>query len=171
MNNLINDIRDTAAALQEALSAFDPESFNVVPYAGSWTAGQVTDHLVKAGGVTRILHGRTVPTQRRPDEKVEMLRHIFLDFNAKMKAPDFIVPGDGPFVFSEQIATLTDIWGGIAESSRTLDPTLTCADMELPVFGLLTRLEWISFYMVHTQRHIHQLHRIQTALRRRAVHS
>jgi hypothetical protein len=171
MNNLINDIRWTAASLQDALAAFDPDGFNEVPYEGSWTAGQVADHLVKAGGIAQVLYGRTRPTERRPDEKVEMLRHIFLDVNAKLKAPDFILPGGGPFVRAELFATLTDIWTGIETAAETLDPTVTCIDMELPVFGLLTRVEWISFYMVHTQRHLRQFHRIHAALCRRAAHA
>lgn len=169
MNSLTTEMRNTAATLLEALRAFDYDEFNEVPFEGSWTAGQVADHLLKAADVTQVLHGRTAPTWRNPGEKVEMLRHVFLDFKTKFKTPDFIVPSDGPHSQAEMDTALTEVWAGLDAATRKLDLTQTCLDFELPVFGLLTRTEWICFYMVHTQRHIHQLIRMQEAMSKRPI--
>ena len=169
MNNLSAEMRQTHEALQEALMAFDADTFNEVPHSGGWTAGQVSDHLLKSAGVTQVVHGRTSPTRRKPDEKVEMLRHVFLDMTTKLQSPDFILPGEGPFAQTEMRTDLHDVWTGLIVAAGDLDLPALCLDVELPVFGLLTRLEWISFYMVHTQRHVQQLHRINSALRKHAV--
>ncbi len=37
---------------------------------------------------------------------------------------------------------------------------MICLDNELPTFGTLTIYEWISFALVHTQRHTQQLKKI-----------
>lgn len=169
MDNIRLQITDTRSALAEALDAFDAEGFNEVPFAGSWTAGQVADHLLKAGGVTQVLYGRTAPAGRDPEQKMEMLRHVFLDFNTKMKSPDFIQPSDGPHDLDGYRRSLAGIWQSLEASAVELDLSVHCLDMELPVFGLLTRLEWIGFYAVHTQRHVHQLHGIYSALSKRPI--
>lgn len=165
----MENITETRTALEEALDTFDAETFNEVPFAGSWTAGQVADHLLKAGGVTQVLYGRTAPAGRDPEQKMEMLRHVFLDFNTKMTSPDFIQPSDGPHDLLEYRTSLAAVWQGLSDSATDLDLSLTCLDLELPVFGLLTRMEWIGFYAVHTQRHTHQLHRIYSALSKRPI--
>lgn len=166
MENIQLQILDTRSALADALNAFDPESFNEVPFPGSWTAGQVADHLLKAGGVTRVLYGRTASTRRKPEQKMEMLRHVFEDYGVKLQSPDFILPSDGPHDLCRYRSELAATWQGLLVSAGELDLSLTCVDMELPVFGLLTRMEWIGFYAVHTQRHVRQLHRIYSALSR-----
>jgi hypothetical protein len=172
MKNVQTEMRQTAATLLEALDAFDAfdaDAFNEIPCEKSWTAGQVSEHLLKAAAATRVVHGKTAPTWRKPDEKVEMLRHVFLDMNTKFQSPDFIVPGNGPFVYAEMRSALQNVWVELIAEAGELDLSVTCTDLELPVFGLLTRLEWISFYMVHTQRHIQQLHRICSALSKRPI--
>jgi hypothetical protein len=77
-----------------------------------------------------------------------------------LKSPDFIIPSEGPHDQTLMMDALTEVWSGLLVSAKTLDLSETCLDMELPVFGLLTRVEWIDFYTVHTQRHIHQLRNI-----------
>jgi hypothetical protein len=165
MEALLTEMETTAGNLHKALGAFDPTTFNTVPFEGSWTAGQVAEHLLKSAGVTAVLHGHTAVTQRNPDEKVELLRHVFLDFDRKLNAPDFIIPSEGPHDQTQMTGALSEVWSSLLASAGTMDLTETCLDVELPVFGLLTRVEWIDFYVVHTQRHIYQLRNIAQSQR------
>jgi hypothetical protein len=56
------------------------------------------------------------------------------------------------------------VWTKLAEAVKLLDLSVICLDFELPGMGMLTRLEWIDFYVFHTRRHIVQLERIHDAI-------
>jgi hypothetical protein len=159
MENLKEEVRKTGAAIVESLNRFSEEDLNEVPYEGSWTAGQVGEHLVKSGGVADVVYGRVEPTLRASDEKLPVLR-MFLDFSIKMKSPDFIVPSEGYHDKTAIVEQLRRVWDRFGEAVETLDMNETCVDFEMPVVGKLTRLEWISFQVYHTKRHLWQLQKI-----------
>ena len=161
---LATQVEQTGAAIIDELNLFSEEQLNAVPFEGSWTGGQVGEHLLKSAGVVDAVFGRTAPTTSRPpDEKVPMLR-MFLDFSIKMKSPDFILPSDGFHARQPLIDQLQKDWDRLGEAVDTLDLSETCLDFEMPSVGHLTRLEWISFYVYHTKRHLHQLRNILASL-------
>jgi len=161
---LSKQVEETGAAVIDELNLFSEEQLNLVPFAGSWTGGQVGEHLLKSAGVVQVVFGRTAPTtDRAPDEKVPMLR-IFLDFSIKMKSPDFILPSEGFHARQPLIDGLQKDWQRLGEAVDTLDLSETCLDFEMPGVGQLTRLEWVSFYVYHSKRHLHQLRNILASL-------
>jgi hypothetical protein len=164
MENLKEEVRKTGAAIIERLNQFSEEKLNKVPYEGSWTAGQVGEHLVKSAGVADVVFGRVGMTSRPPDEKLPVLR-MFLDFSIRMSSPDFIVPSEGYHDKGKIVGQLEKVWGRFEEAVETLDMNETCLDFEMPVVGQLTRLEWISFQVYHTKRHLHQLGKIYDAVK------
>jgi hypothetical protein len=163
VNSLNTQVEQTGGAIVGELNLFSEQQLNTVPFEGSWTGGQVAEHLLMSGGVVEVVFGRTAPTERAPDEKVPMLR-IFLDFSIKMQTPDFIVPSDGFHAKQPLIDKLGENWARIREAVGSLDLTETCLDFEMPSVGHLTRLEWISFHVFHTKRHLHQLKNIHSHL-------
>ena len=52
----------------------------------------------------------------------------------------------------------------MGEGIRLLDLSATCLDFEMPGIGALTRLEWLWFYVWHTQRHLRQVKNIYAAI-------
>ncbi|MEO8405660.1 MAG: DinB family protein [Chitinophagaceae bacterium] len=159
---LLIEIEATAGELLQAINAFSHEEINMVPFEGSWTPGQVSEHLIKAAaGIARTVNGNTKPTERDPAQNVAGLRSAFLDFSKKMKSPDFILPGDAPQQKEKLLEGAADAMAKISTATDTLDLTETCIDFELPNSGQLTRLEWINFIICHTKRHIHQLKTIR----------
>ncbi len=150
---------DTAfTELITMLGSVDQDQFNTVPFEGSWTAAQLGEHILKSAIDTpKLLNGATIPTERAADERVAWIEEIFLNYNTKMQAPDFIVPEVREYDKSEMIATLGSIRTNIIESARTLDLSETCTAFELPNSGKFTRFEWIAFVAIHTTRHNHQL--------------
>ena len=162
-NDLLQQVDDTAATLLKTISTFNESQLNSIPYEGGWTAGQVADHLFKATQVS-MLYQNTALTNRPPGEKIEMIRAIFLDFTTKFISPDFILPSSDDQEKEEVLKHLRGAWINLHEAVQTLDLSNLCLEPELPVFGQLTRLEWIHFILAHTQRHIHQLNKIQQAL-------
>ena len=66
------DIVETFRKLNETLSKFSEDELNLVPHQGSWTAGQVTQHIILAcSGFPELFAGKTKLTTRKPDEKVK----------------------------------------------------------------------------------------------------
>lgn len=160
--NLLHELDKAARALLETIAEFSQEQFNKLPFAGSWTAGQVSDHLLQSiGGIPEMMAGNTRPTtERKGDEQVMAIESIFLDFDIKMKSPDFILPSNGPHDRNELLHGFRASLDELAAKARTMDMTMTCTDFPFPGLGELTRWEWVSFAICHTIRHTRQMKNI-----------
>lgn len=163
MKDLITELESTKANLLAVISSIPQEQFNTVPFEGSWTAAQVCDHVLKAIG-DGIFYGKTKPTERAPDERIKTLADIFLNFETKLQSPDFILPTDKPLNKHVVLTDMESSFDKLITAAQTLDLTATCLDFEMPVMGQLTRLEFLWFYVFHSQRHTHQLNKIAKAL-------
>ena len=155
---IIPQIDAVRADLLHKLARFTEDQFNTAPFDGSWTPGQVAEHvLLSVSGGLAVIRGAVNSTGRNPAEQVEPLRSLFLNFEIKMKGPDFVQPTDKPKDKAALTATLRHTWEEIAVFAANHDLHLLCSQFEMPSFGALTRLEWLWFMIFHTQRHIYQL--------------
>ena len=156
-----NDFINTTNELIQLLSSLSQDQLNQVPFEGSWTAGQVGDHLRRSYGVAEILNGKTTETERPVNEKIKGIKEVFLDFDTKFKSPEFIVPSNDVIDKERLIKGLKNKIEQVKSFvDKHDDLTRTCMDFELPGAGTLTQIEWIQFLTVHTQRHIHQIRNI-----------
>ncbi len=162
--------KQTGGAILNTLAGFTDEQFNTTPSYGGWTAGQVAEHLLLSAGVVEVIAGRTsATTDRQPDANLSTIAGIFLDFTTKLQSPDFIIPAAGVHDKEDLQNKTKIVWDKIGEGVRLLDLSAICLDFEFPGFGTLTRLEWLWFYVWHTQRHLHQLRNIHAAVATIAV--
>ena len=154
-------LTSTQNEFHELISSFSQEELNQVPFAGSWTGGQVAQHvLLSQEGIVKTVNGRTAATDRAPDMHTKMLNDIFLDYGNKFESPEFIEPGPGPFKKDELLSRIENVSKAINDAVDNLDLNVECLSFELPGIGKMTRMEWIHFFIVHTQRHLRQLTRI-----------
>lgn len=166
MNENINaEFNSTMESLIKTISGFSDEQFNIIPFEGSWTAGQVSEHVLKSiEGVPNILHGTAKPAGRNPDEKEPALKGIFLDFETKFKSPKEVLPTDEPKDKEAMLDTIAAVCDEIKRVIETEDLSLLCTDVPFPQIGELTRYEWISFVNLHTRRHTRQMNNIYNKL-------
>ncbi len=157
---ILNELQITTGELVQMLSSLSQEQFNAVPFEGSWTAAQLGEHMNKSYEVAELLYGPVKKTERDPTEKVKGIKETFLNFDTKMKSPDFIVPENKVYDKSTLINSLKESINKIKQGAETLNLEETCTAFALPGLGEMTRIEWIYFVIYHTQRHIHQLKRI-----------
>ena len=62
-------------------------------FHGSWTAGQVMEHVTKSNtGIAKALNIEGMAVGRNADAREPELREMFLDFSVKFQSPDFILP-------------------------------------------------------------------------------
>jgi len=165
---ILQETDNTSRALQAALSSIPSAQINTIPFPGSWTAGQVGEHLLlSATGVLETINGAVEPMKRDPAEKAGPIKNLFLDFGIKMTSPDFVEPSGEPKNKEALLYSLDKAMSGIRAVADNEDLTAACVSFEFPGFGVLTRLEWITFILAHVQRHVHQLNTIAEKLNAR----
>jgi len=162
---VMEEVNHVLTEFHDLTSSFTSEEINIVPYTGSWTAGQLGKHVVMSNsGFVEMLDGPTTETKREPDKLVGKIKEDFLNFNIRMEAPDSVRPAIIEYKKEDLLNELEKIKSMIKKEVVTLDLTKTCVSFELPVYGFLTRLEAVFFVIYHTQRHVHQLKKIRQAV-------
>jgi len=163
---IAKEVDETLTGLIKPISSFTPEQINEIPFEGSWTAGQLAQHMIMANsGFVEIINGPFKETERDPDKWVPRFKEDFSNFGIKMRSPDFVNPETKAYNKEELLSALKSIREKILKAIETLDLTKTCMAFELPVYGYVTRLEAVYFVICHTQRHIYQLKNIQKGIK------
>ena len=161
-NELYQELEAATNAYLDVVAALSQDEINTVPFPGSWTAAQVTEHLCKSdNAMIQALNGPVQQTNRAADEMVGNLRAIFLDFSTKLPSPEFIIPDAGTHDKDDLLNFFRAGREQIGKAIKTLDLTATC---HLPIFGEPTRLELIAFIIFHTLRHTNQVKNISEKL-------
>jgi hypothetical protein len=151
------------AIVNELVSLLEPlaeDKLNQVPFPGSWTAGQLGEHLLKSYLSVDLSRAKAVPSSRPSGAKSAQIDSVFLDFTTKYQPPAFIVPSTGKISGVKLVSELRQAADGIAAFAKTHDLSFTCPDFEVIGFGDMTAQEWIRFLTAHSQRHVHQLRNI-----------
>lgn len=160
-NQLLQELDLTEQDFYATLASFQPEQVNAVPFEGSWTAGQVAEHiLMSESGIPEAVLGSTEETARPVAQYVPVIESIFLDFTARYQAPEFIIPSAGPHDQQQLLEAFKAERAAIREIAAHEDLTLTCTDFEFPQIANLTRWEWLQFVLCHSKRHARQLRNI-----------
>lgn len=157
------ELTETFDSMVNILANYKEKQINNRPFPGSWTAGQVTHHIILSSAG---LPDKNVTIAGRPyDQKVESIRNLFLDFSQKSQAAKFIQPGEGVFVKEVLLTKLKANLAALIVVAQTRDLKALCPDVEVPGFGSLTRYEWLKLIVYHTQRHTQQLKNIHSVLK------
>ena len=160
-NDLITELDLTASDLGKVLKAFTEEEIKQIPFEGSWSAAQVAEHLLKsASGIPVVLSGYSKPAERDPEEKVKIIESIFLDFNTKMKSPEFILPSNEPPEKEELLQNLNAVFEKIKKVSKRVNLADRFTDFPFPQLAELTGYEWLCFVICHSKRHTMQIKNI-----------
>ncbi|WP_336518253.1 DinB family protein [Pollutibacter soli] len=157
---VIKAYRNTGEDLINSILETPEDQFNTVPFTDSWTVGEVADHLRKSLETWLLFKGKNSTTDRSPDEYCKSLSDLFLNFELKFPTAEFIAPSAGPHDKNEMAAAIKTIFDEASDYADKNDLDLLCMEFEFPGIGNLTRLEWLHFYTVHTQRHIRQIKNI-----------
>jgi len=156
------ELEEATSSFVKNVQAFSAENINTKLAADKWSAAQVADHVIKSNGsISKALQLSGQRMIRKPDERVNELRKVFLDFDTKLNAPSFIIPDDDLFSKETVLATLEHSISKLLQLATQQDLSVT---INHPAFGDITKLEIIHFVIYHTQRHSYQLQNIFRAL-------
>ncbi|HEY2722125.1 MAG TPA: DinB family protein [Chitinophagaceae bacterium] len=146
----------------EMVLSFDERGLNTIPYPGSWTVGQVAEHVTRSNlGIAKDLQIKGQVSEREPDKGAEKLKSIFLDFDKKLSSPSFILPTQNQY---KKDHLLSDLKSSIEIITTACKHEDLFQLINHPIFGEVTKLEIVYFVVYHTQRHIHQLEKIKTLM-------
>jgi len=164
-NEIISQLESALDETQKLLSSFTEKELNTVPFEGSWTAAQAGRHLYKSqNGMDGLLLAPAEPVERNPEEKAKELRDMFLNFDIKMKSPDFILPEEKEYDKDELIVSLKNVKNEMIAAAEKADLSQLAPLPEGHPLKGHSKLEIVHFVTYHTMRHNHQLEEIRAAI-------
>src|SRR5690349_21160683 len=90
---LFTSLDNTTLELLKLISSFSETQINDIPSPGSWSAAQVAEHLTRSNvAIIKSLKKEGRSPGRAPDAGVQGLRDTFLNFDHKLRSPEFILP-------------------------------------------------------------------------------
>ncbi|MES2006307.1 MAG: DinB family protein [Bacteroidota bacterium] len=123
-----------------------------------WTAGQVAEHLLIIEHMAlTVLSGKTVPADRDPQDHVNTLQKRLVDRVNKLEAFPAIMPSDASKEPQALIEKLIAARKNLIDFVRDHDMTLLLPERPNRVYGVLSGIEWVQFWIHHANRHIKQL--------------
>ena len=163
--NVELELNTSLKNFQELFSDLNENLTNIVPFEGSWTAGQLARHVIKVNsGFLKQLTGPVKDTNRKYDELAEGIRISLSVHKIRMKSPEYVQPELIDYTKKELLDSIKEINDALIQSVKSVDMTKTCLLFEVPFLGYLTRLEAVYFVTYHTQRHINQMKNIIESL-------
>ncbi|HMG10145.1 MAG TPA: DinB family protein [Mucilaginibacter sp.] len=162
LNQLVTiQVESTEKKLMQTIASIKQKDINQVPFEGSWTAGQVCEHVnLSVSGVINTLKAPVEVTERSPDQYAKELRDLFLNFDLKFPSAPALMPSGMDHDKKTLINTLTGTFEHLVDTIQTADLTGIFPGFKFPGMGQLTRLEWVYLTIYHTQKHIHQIKNI-----------
>ena len=160
--DLIVEIENVNREFIQQISKFSTEKLNKTEKEESWTAGQVTEHIIKSNGgiLNQLLNGDTTPTTRPFDEQVDLIKNIFRGED-KMKTTPVLEPHQPPHNLEDLMNSLNQ--QKVQQLKTIKEKELADLSSELqfpPAPNGLTRYEWLIFMVEHTRRHGKQIENI-----------
>ena len=109
----------------------------------------------------QLLYAPAQPADRDPEERAASLKDIFLNFETKMKSPDFILPEDKHYEKTELEGPLEETKDKMIEAAQNVNLTEVAPLSDGHPLEGSTKLELVHFITYHTMRHNHQLKKIK----------
>ena len=121
---------------------------------GGWTVGEIANHVIKGTGVS---FGKTIKTERPYDQNADSIKQLFLNFQLKFPAAPILQPDPKEYTAGELFSLLDENKDNILIMIEEDDLTETCLEISLPVWGTLTKYEWLVLIENHLIRHTKQV--------------
>jgi hypothetical protein len=159
---LINNIELVSDTLVQLLQSVNERHFNQKPVPDKWSIAQVADHIrLSNNSVAKALALKGKPLDRNPGQRISELKSVFLDFQTKLQAPDFIVPSKDIY---DPNLLLKDLQASIQLIRERMYEDNLDELINHPAFGDISKFEILHFVLYHTQRHLRQIKEIVATL-------
>ena len=160
--SLTERYRSNTEAFIQSFSHCSDEVFNKRPSSGGWSIGEVVEHIYRAEfGTTRLFSGETTLEEERDSEaKISYMYNRFLISDESLNAFGTVLPTDGEKNKEELIEKIQNNREAVIQLMDMHNLDELCLKFAHPLFGHLTKREWIEFNMIHVLRHMRQIERV-----------
>ncbi len=159
MEDLLRAFRANTKEFIELIKSIPDEYLNSKPDEETWSPAENVEHIIRSEfGTVRLFNGETDEDSDRNSERlIQKMETIFLNRDRKVKASGVVLPTNDEKDKDELIDKFKSSREKVTELIKSQDLDEVCKKYKHPVFGFLTRREWIHFNMVHAKRHSLQI--------------
>jgi len=159
---LIEELEKATKQWLNAVEDLSEEMFNLRPSENGWSVREIIEHIniMDISTYRMIKSDQSTFTERDPQEKIATIEKDFLSFDRKFTAWGSIIPPKEPKAKAEVLDKFQGVRKKFIETAQKQDLSLTCLEFSHPLFGTMTRFEWVHFVNIHAQRHYRQLERV-----------
>jgi len=138
---------------------FDKKTFNSPIADGKWSPGQYVEHLILAETGTNkfMIRPGTVEEDRTADKLCQKLEKAILQTEHSIEAHQAIRPEPQVYNRGDLLDLFIDTRAELRTSFEFVDDIAEVVDWTHPIFGKLTKCEWIYFTGLHGERHRRQV--------------
>ncbi|HEY0272808.1 MAG TPA: DinB family protein [Chitinophaga sp.] len=164
---LLQDLDANTSLFLDILDTVPPFLLHAKNDKTEWSIMECAEHmLIMEQAVTRTLQGPTRPLKddRAPDSKFSQLEGVFLELQPRLKHER---PENSEVSYADVRKFAADFRANreaIKQALAGKNIREEFSNYEHPAFGFLTGLEWLRYLVVHTERHLHQINRIESVL-------
>lgn len=130
------------------------QDINIKRADGGWSVGEIADHIIKSANID---FGATENTERPYDQHASAIKDLFLNFQLKFPVAPMLKPDSKQYRAADLFSLLDERKEAIFKMIERDDLAQTCTDIQLPVWGTLTKYEWLVLIENHIIRHTRQV--------------
>ena len=168
-DKLLKEFKENTNKLLGFIEQVDEVKLLTNPTRTEWSIMDCCEHILQLEqALIKLFRGPVEKVEKHSDKNVEIIKERFLDFEKKLTAFGIILP-------QRKHKTKQTIKAAIADSRATLIRIgenngwdKRCMLYAHPLFGHLTRLEWIGFCIYHVERHLNQMEGVLLKLKENA---
>lgn len=157
--NLLKAYEENTDAFISLIQEFPESKFNNKPDESTWSAAENVDHIIRSEfGTARLFNAATEQDpDRNSDAMIQKIETQFLDRGKKLQAFGVVLPSDGEKSKEDLIERFRTSRSQVIKLIKTQNMDEICLKFEHPLFGHMTRREWVHFNITHTKRHMDQI--------------
>tara|TARA_R110001599_G_scaffold1889_4_gene9906 strand:+ start:360916 stop:361422 length:507 start_codon:yes stop_codon:yes gene_type:complete len=158
--------RTNTESFIQFIESIPDELFDTKPDKNIWSAAENVEHIIRSEfGTARLFNSETKKEPGREYEsKIEEIKTRFSDRSDKLQAFGVVLPTEEKKTKEELIEKFQRSREEVLKLIKQQDPDEVCMKFKHPLFGHMTRREWIHFNIVHTNRHKDQIEDLLVSL-------
>ena len=161
--DLAQNLRENTEAFVTMVNTFSTDDFNKKPSVNAWSAAENTEHIIRSEfGTPRLFSGKTqAVTDRDSEAIIANIEKGFLNREEKYRSFGVVNPTPGKKDKDELLKKFIKMREEVLELILHQNLDELCLKFEHPVYGYLTRREWVRFNIVHAKRHMMQMEELK----------
>ena len=166
MEHLVNELQNHTKDLIEELNSIEDDVYFKKPSPERWSIAEVIAHLyISDSLMKKVMTGTVKASNRDSNEKTDLIKSAFLNFDKKYNALEVLMPNPGINKSKdEMLSKLANVRASIISSLSEQDPSWLCLDFTHPYIGQMTINELGYLTLYHSIRHFDQIKKTKAAV-------